>query len=294
MKFLIFVFSFFLVLACKEKEPTPNRPPGEFTVKSTLGTDGKTVTLNWTKAKDPDGDAVTYTVVLGSDTLAKGLTDTVYVLKNLNYDFSGSGSILAYDSKKLITKVDFNLATNENPIFSIPDKNFEQYLVDFMIDKDGLVNGKMAKDDAKGVKELYCVQREIQSLVGIDNFVDLEILMCSSNKLTGLDVSKNVNLVYLWCYDNQIVDLDLSKNLNLILIYCHSNLLTTLYLSKNVNLEWLNCQSNKLTSLDLSNIENLKFLFCGKNPLKTICVHNLNQPKSNWEKDPAAEYKTCI
>ncbi len=66
----------------------------------------------------------------------------------------------------------------KRPFISIPDKNFEQYLVENKIDKDGIVNGKMAEEDAKGIKQIICSRRAIKSLKGIEYFVDLLDLVC--------------------------------------------------------------------------------------------------------------------
>jgi hypothetical protein len=96
MKFLTLVFLFFLVLACKDKEPIPNRPPGDFKVNVTLEKDGKTVTLNWEKVVDPDGDSVTYAVILG-DTLIKNITETTYKISSLDYDLRKEGEVIAID-----------------------------------------------------------------------------------------------------------------------------------------------------------------------------------------------------
>ncbi|MFN8429744.1 MAG: hypothetical protein U0V04_07185 [Spirosomataceae bacterium] len=128
-----------------------------------------------------------------------------------------------------------DLAPNNDSYFSIPDRNFEQYLVEKKIDKDGIVNGKMAKEDTRGITELLCNQKEIQSLEGIEYFVDLKYLDCYKNKLTNLDVSKNLKLTDLKCLANNLTSLDLSKNLSLTRLECYDNQLKELNLRKNLN-----------------------------------------------------------
>ena len=79
----------------------------------------------------------------------------------------------------------------------------------------------------------------------------LKKLSCSSNQLTTLDVSKNVNLTFLNCGSNQLTALDVSNNPKLEDLSCDYNSLTLLDLSKNPELEILSCRKSGLTSLDL-------------------------------------------
>jgi Leucine-rich repeat (LRR) protein len=84
------------------------------------------------------------------------------------------------------------------------DPNFEKYLVDKKIDKDGKINGQMNSADAIGVESLEIRGLQIKSLAGIEKFVDLKSLICQENQLSNLDVSKNLNLKYLHCQRNLI------------------------------------------------------------------------------------------
>jgi hypothetical protein len=105
-----FVCLFLLGCDKKKQEPTPNRPPAVFTVRTTLETNGTSLKILWTKAIDPDGDAVTYSIVT-KDTLAKNLNDTTYIITNLDYDIKVEGKIIAKDSKGLKTEVGFSATT---------------------------------------------------------------------------------------------------------------------------------------------------------------------------------------
>jgi hypothetical protein len=292
-KVLYFLILGIFLYACKSKEVlTTNRPPNAFTVTPTLKSDGKTIVLNWTKAKDPDGDAVTYTVVL-KDTLAKNISDTTYTIANLDFNYSQTGKIIAKDSKGLTSEASFTAVTKTIIFVSIPDANFEKYLVEQKIDKDGLVNGKMDVDDAKGVKILDINSKSIKSLGGIESFVNLtklscnnnlittldiskntvlDTLNCSINQLTILDLSKNVILKRLECAENQLTTLDISKNLNLQLLICNANQLKSLDVSKNINLQKLACSNNQLTIFDVSKNVNFTYLECSSNQLITIDV----------------------
>lgn len=307
MKQVLYFLSLGLFLySCKSKETfTPNRPPNAFTVSQTLKSDGKTIVLNWTKAKDPDGDVVTYAVVL-KDSLVKNISDTTYTIASLDFNYSQAGKVIAKDAKGLTSEASFTAATKTVTFVNIPDAIFEKYLVDSKIDKDGLVNGRMNADDAKGVKKIdvsvNCSLEHfpIKSLKGIEAFIDLEelycgiapypfpcagnqidslnlsnnialkIIDCSNNYLLFLDVSKNIALQTLWCHNNKLTNLDLSKNVILKDLGCGENKLTNLDLNKNIALQILWCTNNRLTNLDLNKNINLEKVYCSYNNLNTL------------------------
>jgi Leucine-rich repeat (LRR) protein len=272
-KILIFFIAISFIYACTPQEtPTPNRTPDAFRVSQTLKSDGKTIVLNWTKAKDPDGDVVTYSVVL-KDTLSKGKTDTTYTITTLDFNASNDGKVIAKDSKGLTTVALFTAKT-KFPIYqNISDANFEKYLVIQKIDKDGLVNGRMDVDDAKGVKEIILPSGSIKSLAGIEQFTDLTKLDCDLNSITTLDLSKNINLTYLDCDHNSLTALDLSKNVGLTYLDAYHNALTSIDLSKNLNLTYLDCSDNNgLIVLDVSKNDKLTYLDCSYTAIKVLDV----------------------
>ncbi|AWV99899.1 leucine-rich repeat domain-containing protein [Arcticibacterium luteifluviistationis] len=272
--FTLLIFGVLFFTACKKKvEPVPNRAPEPFQVEVTLEEDGTTVNLNWSKAIDPDDDVVSYTVVLG-DTLAKSLTDTTFRITDLGYDYIKDGKVIANDSAGLSSEVTFSVSTSENPFLAIPDVNFEKYLVDNKIDKDGKVNGKMAIEDTKGVTKIDCNSLGISSLEGIERFTDLQELYCFDNRLTSLDVNSNLNLKELSCDSTYLTSLDVSNNVNLEVLRCSVNSLTSLDVSKNLNLEELFFPYNSLTSLDVSKNVNLKALYSSGNSLSSLDVSN--------------------
>jgi len=122
-------------------------------------------------------------------------------------------------------------------IISIHDPNFEQAI-------RRVVNKpfeNIYQSDLEQIKDLGVRCLRIKSLQGIEYFTNLEVLDCSFNQLTNLDVSKNVNLAKLYCSNSQLTSLDISKNVNLTTLYCSENQLTSLDLSKNVKLIALYC-----------------------------------------------------
>jgi hypothetical protein len=280
MKNTLFCFvALLFIYACKTAETitpitpvvTPNRPPSDFSVTQKLKADGKTIVLNWTKAKDPDGDAVTYAVVL-KDTLTKSISDTTYTIEGLDFNYTQAAKIIAKDTKGLKTEASFTATTKAIVYISIPDPIFEKALIDLKIDKDGFVNGKMDAEDAKGVKDLDVSSKAIKSLVGIEHFIELERLNFKANQLTVIDISKNKVLRALVCDSNQLITLDVTNNTELWFLHCASNKLTELNVYKNTALTDLNCSTNNIKVLNVSKNTNLSFLNCDTNQITTLDV----------------------
>ena len=117
-----------------------------------------------------------------------------------------------------------------------------------------------------------------------DNNAVLTQLICYSNQLTELDVSKNTALTRLNCDYNQLDSLDVSKNTALTYLACGSNNLSKLDVSKNTALTNLQCQSNQLKSLDVSKNTALEHLYCNQNQLTG---------KLDVSKNTALRYLNC-
>ena len=68
----------------------------------------------------------------------------------------------------------------------------------------------------------------------------LNNLYCAGNKLTELDVSKNLELTHIFCSCNELTELDLSKNINLLYLYCRNNpYLKQIFIKKGQDIEIL-------------------------------------------------------
>ncbi|PKP29023.1 MAG: hypothetical protein CVU01_02085, partial [Bacteroidetes bacterium HGW-Bacteroidetes-18] len=175
--------------------------------------------------------------------------------------------------------IDSGKTLNENcgDFVYIPEANFEQALIDLGIDTDGDINSLILKSDAEAVTgQLNVNGKNIANLTGIEAFVNLTGIECTSNILTSLDFSSNTNLVDVFASYNSITNINLSNNSELKQLYITDNLLTELDVSNNLLLEQLFCYSNKLQSLDLSTNSNLEILFCANNQLTSLNIANGN------------------
>ena len=102
--------------------------------------------------------------------------------------------------------------------------------------------------------------------------IKLTVFDCGGNSLTNLNVSKNIRLTELECIGNSLTNLDVSKNIILTKLYCSGNSLTSLDVSKNKRLTELGCGGNSLTSLDVSKNVKLTVFDCSRNSLTSLDV----------------------
>ncbi len=174
-------------------------------------------------------------------------------------------------------------------IVDIPDEIFREMLVNYpVVDTDGddigdsdadtNNDGEIQVSEAEAVEWLDVSSpfdlglSYINSLVGIESFINLKKLDCEINGLENLDVTQLSSLEYLNCRGNVLTDLNVSQNPNLTFLWCTSNELTELNVTQNSNLDFLKCSSNLLTELDISQNPNLKSLAFVSNQISTIDI----------------------
>ena len=153
----------------------------------------------------------------------------------------------------------------------IPDVNFENKLIALGIDS-GAKDGKVLTNSVNKLTTLDLSSSFITDLTGIQDFVALKTLDCYNNKLTTLDVSKNISLTSLSFDTNQLTTIDIAANIALTNLRCNSNKLTSLDVSKNEALTNLSCSFNQIPSLDVSKNLNLASLNCNYNQISTLTI----------------------
>jgi hypothetical protein len=165
----------------------------------------------------------------------------------------------------------------------IPDANFKAYLVgninintngdnQIQVSEASIFNGAITLLAGPGPGVGVGEGLNITDLTGIEAFVSLTILVCSSNQLTSIDVSACTALSWLDCSDNPLTSLNVSANTALTRLDCYSNQLTSLNVSANTALTSLECFNNQLTSLDVSSNTALTYLYCSGNQLTSLDV----------------------
>ena len=158
----------------------------------------------------------------------------------------------------------FNVANAQ--IVNIPDANFKAYLLNyylvrnlagdyFFVDENN--NGEIEQQEALNVTEINTPYSNINSLVGIEYFVNLTNLNCNNCKITNLNISNNKKLKYLKLKDNNLKSLDLSNN----------KLITG------------DLSNNKLESLFLKNGADDNHFIYGNPTLNYLCVDEMELTK---------------
>ena len=151
---------------------------------------------------------------------------------------------------------------------NFPDANFRTVVKKFDTNQDS----SLSDTEIAAVKKINCSNKGITNLKGIEYFTSLNILLCTDNQLTALDVSENTALTELDCRFNKLTALDVSKNTALTILECNANRLTALDVSKNTALTELDCSFNELTALDVSKNTALTALDCSINKLTALDV----------------------
>jgi YD repeat-containing protein len=113
MKKALFVFLIaiiFVLSRCSDDAPKPvNKAPGAFEVTATVNANA--VELEWTAATDPDGDPITYDVILNDTTSLQASTVTRHAVNNLAYETQYNGKVIAHDGKGETTEVAFTFTS---------------------------------------------------------------------------------------------------------------------------------------------------------------------------------------
>nr|CAG8653365.1 2898_t:CDS:2 [Entrophospora candida] len=172
-------------------------------------------------------------------------------------------------------------------------------------------NENYSKNTRINIKDLSIIEKGLEGELDLSDFINLERLFCSKNKLTELEIANCPKLKMIFCYDNNLASLDLSKNTNLTSIYCDNNKLVNLDVNNQItdldtqncpllkkekiiwtnnisskglqgslkledfpNLEKIKCDGNKITHLEIINCPSLKEIDCGNNQLTELNIKN--------------------
>jgi hypothetical protein len=107
-------FLIFSITSCT-KQQNENKAPGAFTITVSNAT-STGAQLNWTEAKDPENEAVSYSIELNGQAVATNVTATNYTLQNLVKNTTYNGKITAGDASGKSVVANFSFTTSDAPL----------------------------------------------------------------------------------------------------------------------------------------------------------------------------------
>jgi len=199
---------------------------------------------------------------------------------------------------------DINTLELPDNYLNIPDENFEAILIEKGIDSDGVINQQMLKTDAEKVTKLSLNGANINTLDGIEAFVNLKRLKADANNLTTLDLSNNVLLDTISLTSNRLTKVEgLEKAKNLTWLSLSWNYFTEFTLD-NDNVKNFLMDHNDLVSLEIDNapklesavlnINQIPALDFSNSPLLKVLIFSANKVKTiNLDNNVNLEYIYC-
>lgn len=170
----------------------------------------------------------------------------------------------------------------KNPYVYMPDATFERFvLANFDKNHDGLLS---KADEALAIKSLNVSDFELESILGVEQMINLEELDCSYNNIEGtLSVAGLTHLKSLHAEHNLMTALDASGCSALEELWAHDCYPSSDYQKphrpfRSINLKgcsalsFLHLEDNHLEALDLSDCASLDFLKATDNCFPTLDV----------------------
>ena len=158
---------------------------------------------------------------------------------------------------------------------NFPDDNFRAVISGSDYDRNG--DGIIDEEENIYLRNIWCINKGIKSLKGIEYFTELRGLYCMDNQIETMDLSNNKLLTGVWCSGNLFTELDFTPNPELEWVYCFDCKLTSLNVANNPKVSYIEINSNPLTGLDVSHNPLLEHLTCGDCGLTELDLsHNPN------------------
>lgn len=249
-------------------------------------------------------------IVYGDDRSFRTLDDTppppVYVAPVVSSPPTASSPSTPFIPNPIVTTPPPILSVLPEYV-SVPDSRFEQALIDRGY--DFVLDGRIKTAPIANATTIEILNpMGIVSIRGIEAFPNLQRLRIIHNKISSVDLSKNLNLTwvsfwdnkltninvsflsklqYFGAGDNDIVSFDVSKNYYLSELdfgntegrtgYGTTRGVLSVDISHNPNLLRIYMQNNRLTSLDVSKNRILQEIWCHDNKIERLdCTNNPN------------------
>ncbi|AFL82111.1 hypothetical protein Aeqsu_2658 [Aequorivita sublithincola DSM 14238] len=191
----------------------------------------------------------------------------------------------------------FNYTIGEGPFVYFDDIVFKELLLnnfDINTNKDNEISFEEATSFNGAIDVSF---KNIESLKGIEKFVNITALNCANNNIDKLNFAANTNLEFLSCGNNPFSEINLKPNIKLKNLDIRTTSISTLDLSENINLMSIRGMCNyNLKTVNLKNNNNTKiavFFFGHSNfSLECVQVDNISYSNSatNWIIPTTAAY----
>lgn len=157
-------------------------------------------------------------------------------------------------------------------VVNIPDINFKQALLQHhpVIDTNG--DGEIQITEALAATNIFVHNKNISNLTGIEEFINLEELVCSSNPINTIDISSNPELAQLVVGSTNLNSLDISQNINLYTLFINDTAITEIDTANNPKLEFMDGGYGSLSTVDFLNNPNLKILSLENTNIQTLDI----------------------
>jgi hypothetical protein len=170
---------------------------------------------------------------------------------------------------------------------SIPDSIVERTLVEFGLDTDGYINGRISMEDAELVKQfgtgnanVYAnPEYSVRTFKGTEYFSNLEFFGSNYDLADSIDLSHNLKLKRISISHDvggAVTGAPLSLRLS-------TRTLRYINLGENENLQELRIINSSIKELDVSGLPNLETLEFAGDSLKIIYIRDRNQIRPDWK-----------
>lgn len=177
----------------------------------------------------------------------------------------------------------------EGPFVHFDNMVFKEIVLnDFEINTNN--DNEISFEEAESYNGLIDVSfKNIESLTGIEKFINITALNCANNNLATLDLSANINLEFLSCGNNPFSEINLRPNTKLKNLDIRTTGISTLDLSENKDLTSIRGMCNyNLKTVNVRNNNNTKIavFFFGLSNYSLECVQvdniSFSNSATNW------------
>lgn len=166
-----------------------------------------------------------------------------------------------------------NSAFDDINFYNCVIENYNKYSKTKIEDK--LENTNLTDAELESIDKLYCNNKNITSIKGIEKLKGITIFSSTGNNITSVDLSENTFLEKVLLSRNKISHININNNIALTAISVANNELTNIDVSNNSNLSILDIDNNHLEKLILDNNDKIKSLSLSYNNLTELNVDNL-------------------